>query len=35
VEHKTYGMALLRRFYELAMSNSGKETTNESKTAVL
>lgn len=36
VEHKTYGMALLlRRFYELAISNSGKETTNESKTAVL
>ena len=35
VEHKTYGMALLRRFYELAISNFGKETTNESKTAVL
>ena len=35
VEHKTYGMALLRRFYELSISNSGKETTNESKTAVL
>ena len=35
VEHKTYGMALLRRFYELAIRNSGKETTNESKTAVL
>jgi GMP synthase - Glutamine amidotransferase domain len=37
VEHKTYGMALLKRFYELAMSNAGMDIKikNEFNTASL
>ncbi len=34
-EHKTYGMALLKRFYELATNNADKEITNKYETAVL
>lgn len=33
-EHQTYGVALLKRFYELAMNSATKEILNEYNTAV-